>query len=172
MIHIIFPFLTKLGLFWLTGHVIPAQEHFASSLISQKICLAIDQLEWQENSTSNRRVLLFTPMGEFHEIPLLFMSYLLKKNGVPYVYMGSAVSIETLSYYCTHKPVKELYFHLITNLTRCDIDEYLRQLADAFPDKQIHCSGISCNASVRVPANVNVLKTDEELLKYSECANI
>jgi hypothetical protein len=106
-------------------------------------------------------------MGEFHEIPLLFMSFLLKQNGIPYVYMGSAVTIETLNFYCRHQSVTELYFHLITNLTKYDIDQYLQKLADAFPDKQIICSGVSCNASVRVPKNVKILVTDEELLKYA-----
>jgi len=168
ILHIVFPFLNKLGLFWLTGHVIPAQEHFASYFISQKTCIAIDQLPRKENIKTNRRVLLFTPMGEFHEIPLLFMSFLLKQNGIPYVYMGSAVTVETLIFYCRHQSVTELYFHLITNLTKYDIDEYLQKLADAFPDKQIICSGVSCNASVRVPKNVKILMTDEELLEYSK----
>jgi DNA-binding transcriptional MerR regulator len=171
ILHIVFPFLNKLGLFWLTGHVIPAQEHFASSFISQKICIAIDQLQPKENIKTSRRVLLFTPMGEFHEIPLLFMSYLLKKNGIPFVYMGSAISIETLSFYCRHQSATELYFHLITNLTKCDIDSYLQKLADTFPDKQIFCSGVACNASVRVPKNVKILMTDEELMEYSKCAD-
>ena len=171
ILNIVFPFLNKLGLFWLTGHVIPAQEHFASSFIAQKTSMAIDQLPRKDNINTNRRVLLFTPMGEFHEIPLLFMSFLLKKNGIPYVYMGSAVSIETLSFYCRHQSATELYFHLITNLTKYDIDEYLQMLSEAFPDKQIFCSGVSCNASVRVPKNVKVLVTDEEMMEYSKCAD-
>ena len=171
ILKVIFPFLEKLGLFWLTGHVIPAQEHFASALITQKICLAIDQLPKHKNAKTNRRILLFQPSGEYHEIPLLFMAYQLKKNEIDYVYMGSSVRIETLGSFCAEVPVTELYFHLITNLTRNDIDTYLHQLVEAIPDKQIFCSGFSCNASVQVPANVRILKTNEELMEYSKLGN-
>src|ERR1700744_5243822 len=35
--RVIFPFLTRIGLLWLSGHLVPAQEHFASAVIRQKL---------------------------------------------------------------------------------------------------------------------------------------
>lgn len=167
VLQILFPFLQKLGLFWLTGHVIPAQEHFASALITQKMYVEIDRLFDVPKSSPNRSVLLFSPIGEHHEIPLLFMHYLLRKNGVRSVYLGSSVSIETIQLYCSQHTVSEMYFHLITNLTRLDIDEYMLQLSTSFADKQIHCSGNACNVCTESYRNIHVLKSDDELLRYA-----
>ncbi|MFM7840040.1 MAG: MerR family transcriptional regulator, partial [Chitinophagaceae bacterium] len=77
--HVIFPFLKKLGLFWLTGHVLPSQEHFASSLLMHCLLREIDALPSPVKSPTQRNILLFTPQGEQHEIPLLYTYYLLKK---------------------------------------------------------------------------------------------
>ena len=37
LIHVIYPFLNNIGMLWMTGNVIPAQEHFASNIIRNKI---------------------------------------------------------------------------------------------------------------------------------------
>ena len=102
--------------------------------------VAIDGLEKPANNC-DRKVLLFTPVGELHEIPLLFMHYMLKKNGVPHIYLGKNVSMEMLEMVCRQNNVSELYFHVITNLTRCDMKEYVCRLSRLFPDKEIIFSG-------------------------------
>jgi DNA-binding transcriptional MerR regulator len=43
MLEIIYPFLDKLSLLWLTGSINPVQENFMSYLIRQKIIVAIDK---------------------------------------------------------------------------------------------------------------------------------
>src|ERR1700750_1867721 len=35
--QVLFPFLNKIGLLWSTGHIVPAMEHFGSSLIRKKM---------------------------------------------------------------------------------------------------------------------------------------
>ena len=60
IIKVLFPLLKRIGLLWLTGNVIPAQEHFASALIVKKMLVAIDGLEKPANNCE-RKVLLFHP---------------------------------------------------------------------------------------------------------------
>ncbi|MET0636031.1 MAG: MerR family transcriptional regulator [Chitinophagaceae bacterium] len=86
--EIIFPFLEKIGILWQTGHIMPAQEHFVTNVIRQKIIVAIDNLGI---STGERTCILFLPEGEYHELGLLFLSYLLKKNNHKVVYLGSNI---------------------------------------------------------------------------------
>ena len=50
MIEIINPFLEKLSVLWLTGSINPAQEHFISCLIRQKIIVAIDKVPFVTDS--------------------------------------------------------------------------------------------------------------------------
>ncbi|MBC7851312.1 MAG: MerR family transcriptional regulator [Chitinophagaceae bacterium] len=166
-LDVFFPFLNKLGLFWLTGHIIPAQEHFATAIMVRKLLLAIQQLPDPASSPNTRRVLVFSPVGEEHEIPLLFMRYMLHKNGVNVIYMGKCVTPESLSFYCEEHDVNELYFHLITNLTKSDINQYIKLLSARFPAKAITCSGFSCKGIQCDLPNIRVLNTGTELMAFA-----
>jgi len=42
MLNIIYPFLTKIGFLWQIDSINPAQEHFMTNLIRQKLIVAID----------------------------------------------------------------------------------------------------------------------------------
>lgn len=83
--ELIYPFLEKVGILWSIGQINPAQEHFMSCLIRQKVIAAIDHLA---NPTSGDKYLLMLPEGEHHEIGLLIAQYLLKANGKCVYYMG------------------------------------------------------------------------------------
>jgi DNA-binding transcriptional MerR regulator/methylmalonyl-CoA mutase cobalamin-binding subunit len=95
MIHTIYPFLQKVGVMWQVGDVHPAQEHFISNLIRQKLITAIDSL-YSPQKESDPKVILFLPEGELHELGLLFYSYLLKEMGYPVIYLGQSVPAEDL----------------------------------------------------------------------------
>ncbi len=166
--QVVWPFLRKIGLLWLTGNVVPAQEHFASAIITKKLLVAANGLESPlPPAAGARQVLLFTPPGEFHEMPLLFMRYLMKKNGTPTLYFGPNISLEDLKTTCSRQPVTHLYFHLVTNLLRCEPDQYIQQLTDAFPGKTIVFSGSrGVDLSFRHP-RVRVLTGLEEMQAFA-----
>lgn len=173
--RILFPFLNKIGLLWMTGHVVPAMEHFASALIRKKILVALDgqKPHYPKNGPSTPLrtgpvVLLFTPEHEHHELPILMMQYLLRKNNIKAVLMGKHISIETLAEYCRQQPVTHLYTHIITYLHRYDLSEYIAALSKRFIDKQIILSGHIVKAQQRNFVNVRVLKNDEEMATWFE----
>ena len=66
MIEIVYPFLEKIGVLWLTNNITPAQEHFISLLIRQKIIVAIDALPLAPKTA--KKAVLFLPENELHEI--------------------------------------------------------------------------------------------------------
>jgi DNA-binding transcriptional MerR regulator len=82
---LVYPFLEKVGILWTIGQINPAQEHFMSCLIRQKIIAGIDRLP---TSKDGKKFLLFLPEGEHHEIGLLMANYLLKKKGARVYFMG------------------------------------------------------------------------------------
>jgi DNA-binding transcriptional MerR regulator len=175
ILQVCFPLLSKIGLLWLAGKAMPAQEHFASALVIKKLLLAIEELDPPLPSPmARRRVLLFTPAGELHEIPILFMQYMLKKKGVPYLYVGSNTDALILKTICRQQDeltagnrITQLYFYLVTNLLRTDLGSYLQQLSDLFPDKEIVFAGAKTNSHIaRIPRNVRLLKNAEELEKF------
>jgi len=103
MLEIIYPFLEKVGILWLTDKVTPAQEHFMSNLIRNKLIVAIESLPLA--GPEAKKVILFLPENELHEIALLFYCYLCKKEGLRTYYLGQTVPYASLkSIYAEHTP--------------------------------------------------------------------
>ena len=55
MIEVVYPFLDKLSVFWLTGSISPIQENFITNLIRQKLITAIDK-EPVPKKTANQEI--------------------------------------------------------------------------------------------------------------------
>ncbi len=161
---IVYPFFNKIGLLWLTNHLLPAQEHFCTFLIQKLIISAINALPAADNN--KYRVFLFTPVKEMHDLPLLLAKYVFKKQGIKSIMAGSNCTIETVKYCCTHQPVTHLYFHLITNFTNCDINAYVKELSEEFADLKIIASGLALKDITSLPSNMQVLHSVHELLNF------
>ena len=141
--EIIYPFLEKIGLLWQTQNITPAHEHFMSNLIRQKLMVAIDGLPLPPRT--GRKILLFLPEGELHELGLLFYYFLTRKAGWRTYYLGQNVPHgDLLSVYNVHKP--EVLLTSITTSTSGDIKFYLRRLEEDFPDATILAAGYQVHA--------------------------
>ncbi|MBN3521289.1 MerR family transcriptional regulator [Algoriphagus lutimaris] len=138
MLNIIYPFLSKIGLLWQTGAINPAQEHFISNLVRQKLIVAIDG---QIPSVSGKKFLLFLPEGELHEISILFASYLIKSKGHKVIYLGQSTPKRDLD--AVYELVEPDY--ILTVMTSCPPDdspqEYIDYLSTRFSKSQIFVSG-------------------------------
>ncbi len=137
---IVFPFLRQLGNMWQVGVVSPAQEHFISNLIRQKIIVEIDKLG-MGTPVSNKLALLFLPNNELHEMGLLYAHYLCRKSGLRCLYLGQSMPFEDLmSVYSSAEPDI-----LITILTSCFNSEetiaFLNKVKAAFTKSKIYISG-------------------------------
>jgi DNA-binding transcriptional MerR regulator len=159
-----YPFLTKIGMLWVTNHVIPAQEHFASYIIQNKIIARTEAIATPDYEAP--AIVLFTPAGEHHELPLLFINYLLRKHGWNSIYLGSSISINTLQQLKLTKDIASFYTHIITNLTGLIIDDYFEALCQAFPGKRIIASGAAVTGMQRKFVNVTVLASDDAIYRF------
>jgi len=92
---IIFPFFSRIGIMWQIDSINPAQEHFISNMVRQKLIAAIDNLALKEKANL-QTLLLFLPEEELHELGLLFFNYLLKSKGYRTIYLGQAVPLNDL----------------------------------------------------------------------------
>ena len=91
--HLI-PFLDRIGIMWLIGSINPAQEHFMSNLIRQKIISEIDKQEVPKSK--NPSVLMYLPEHEWHEISLLFYHFLIRSKGFHTFYLGQSLPYDSL----------------------------------------------------------------------------
>ena len=92
--QIIYPFLNHIGILWGTSKVIPAQEHFISNLIRQKIISAIETLPLPSEDAP--RIVLFLLDGEDHDISLLLASFIAKNLGWKVYYLGQKVPVTNI----------------------------------------------------------------------------
>ncbi|MRI01896.1 MerR family transcriptional regulator [Kriegella sp. EG-1] len=90
----IYPFLNQIGILWTTHKAMPAQEHFISNLIRQKIFAAIEKLPLAKEEAP--KILLFLLEDEDHEIGLLLANYIARELGWRVYYLGSKVPIENI----------------------------------------------------------------------------
>jgi MerR family transcriptional regulator, light-induced transcriptional regulator len=133
MIDIIYIFLEKIGLLWVTGSVNPAQEHFISNLIRNKIIVAIDQQAKIINENQSK-FLIFLPEGELHEIGLLFYTYIIKTRGHKVYYLGQSVPFRDLHSIAQIRKPNYLVTSVINPLSDEDFDTFVNNLDTKFPD--------------------------------------
>ena len=143
---VIYPFLEKTGVLWQTGKINPAQEHFVSNLIRQKLIVAIDS-QISKADDNGKRFTLFLPEGELHEIGLLFYSYMLRQMGHKVSYFGQSVPIESLKQ--SEEMIDTNYFltSFTSSIHRLDPNEFLAELTATFPNKPILATGLQIKDS-------------------------
>lgn len=137
-IKIIHPFLVKIGVLWQTGNIHPAQEHFVSNIIKKKLFVAIDALELK---TDSPKFIMFLPEGEYHEIGLLFYTYLVKKNGFYPIYLGQSVPFEDLISANNSYGADYLFTTFVTTLQDFSFSEYVVELSKTFKKQKIFIPG-------------------------------
>lgn len=162
-IHLFYPFMSRLGMNWMADAVRPVHEHFASNFVSGKILQAIHSLE---GATKGRSVILFTPEGEYHEIPTLFIQYLLKKNGYRVTYFGANTGLEAISEYLRLKNADLIHFHVITHLGNTSLNEYTQTLLESFPGKKIIASGPHAVQITLKHPDLKIIRSMESLLAF------
>jgi len=134
MLELIYPFLNKLGVIWLTGTVSPAQENFISALIRQKIIAAIDRLGPGE-SAQMEKILLYLPEGERQELSLLFIHYLLLARHFRVINLGQDISPSDLSTACSL--VQPAY--VCTVISTAFETQSIQQYVDKLQRQQLPC---------------------------------
>jgi len=93
-IQLIYPFLQHVGVLWGINKTMPAQEHFITNLIKQKLISATENLPLANSNSPSLLLYLFE--GEDHEIGLLLANYIAKEMGWKTYYLGSNVPHENI----------------------------------------------------------------------------
>jgi MerR family transcriptional regulator, light-induced transcriptional regulator len=154
MTHIIYPFMTKVGVLWQAGTINPAHEHFITNLVRQKLIVAIDG-QYIPKGTVGKKFLLFLPESEYHEIPLLFSCYLLRAREHHVVYLGQNLPFFDLKIvYDLHQPDYLLAF-MTAFPVQDEIKEYVDRLSNEFKHSKILlCGNQIFNYKGAFPENV------------------
>jgi len=137
---LLFPFLERIGILWLAGTINPAQEHFITNLIRQKLIAAIDH-EGVKTEGTHPRILFYLPEGEFHEIGLLYYNYLARKADFEVLYLGTSVPFRDIIRVDEIRPAQILFTSFVMSPGAGVLAEKIKRLKKAFPDKAVLVSG-------------------------------
>jgi DNA-binding transcriptional MerR regulator len=163
--QIIFPFLERIGVLWMTGHINPAQEHLVSNIIRQKIIVGIDSVG--SHLVVDKTVLCFLPEGEFHELGLLYIHYLLKSRGVKVLYVGSNIPMDDVQYVIREKKPDYLYTHLTSVSNGFNFDRFMTQALRRFEGVPFVVSGLFAQQYEKIlPGQVMLKKSLQEVSEF------
>lgn len=163
--QIIFPFLEKIGILWMTNHIVPAQEHLVSNIIRQKLIAGIDTIS--NRVRLNKTVLLFLPEGEYHELGLLFMNYLLKNRGVNTIYLGCSVPVNDIEYVLKLKHPDYIYTHLTTVGPKFNFDKFIAAVNKKFADTPMVVSGqLTHTYEKKIHPPIHFKKSYSEVMEF------
>lgn len=170
-VHIVYPVLTRIGLWWATNELHPAQEHFISNLFRQKFFAAIDALP--PPKISKNSWLLFLPENEFHDTALLFSNFIIRHSGKKVIYLGENVPFDSLKITAHETNISNLLFFLVRKNDREEDRQFISLLSKNFPDKTIH---IACDISrmegLKMPRNCIPLHSATDLEKQLHRLNV
>ena len=166
MLEIIYPFLDKLSVLWLTGSINPVQENFMSYLIRQKLIVAINSLPLVQGNDI-KKFIIYLPEGEKQELTLLFMHYLLKSRSNQVIYLGQDISVADLIDACKIQQPDYLFTMITETFAKEPVQRYVDKLAENFEDCEILLSGYQMVAQqVTPPPNVHVLRSLNQTLDF------
>jgi DNA-binding transcriptional MerR regulator len=141
VLKLIYPFFEKVGILWQIGSINPAQEHFISNLIRQKMIMAIEGL-MPSISNQSKSFLLFLPEGEHHELGLIFYHYLTKKYNHKVIYLGESVPLDALTEVFKNHKFDYILTSFTTPLPEENFEESVRKLLNNLNDTVLLLSGM------------------------------
>lgn len=159
MLEVIYPFLDKLSLLWLTGSIHAIQESFISNLVRQKLIAALDMIPFAQHAKQS--FILYLPEGESQELSLLFLHYLIRNRGHRVLYLGQNTSLADLGEACNIFQTDYIVTIISEAFTRQSVHQYLHDLKTVCQEKtilitgyQVLVQGISSGAGFRVMKNL------------------
>jgi DNA-binding transcriptional MerR regulator len=163
--NVIFPFFEKIGYYWQVGSIFPAQEHYISNLIRQKLISEMDRLSAQ--TTRDETILFFLHENERHELSLLFYSLLALKTGFKVIYLGQNVPLDDLRSLQLKKKSDLIFTVFLNSLEKEELQDYFKQLSTIFSGKRVFVAGrqVSLHKPV-LPRKFKIISSAKEFEKY------
>lgn len=169
ILKLMYPFFEKIGILWQIGTINPAHEHFISNLLRQKLLTAIDGIVKVINGRIKSFV-LFLPEGEYHELGLIFIHYILRKYQHNVYYLGQTVPFDGLIEITKIKKIDYFVTSIVAALSNEEINKFLIKLSDQFTEQIIFLTGLRVKSiDFTLPQNIipidNISRFKEELDK-------
>jgi len=169
MINLIYPFLQKIGILWLSNSINPAQEHFISNLVRQKLIIGIEQLKYKKINEAKPHYLLFLPEGELHELGLLFAHYILKAREYRVTYLGASVPTKDATMVAKLKSIDIAFLIMTSFPKKRKMQEFVSTLSEQMGDFKVMATGsLAQKIDFPLPENFKILSSVQGLVNLED----
>ncbi|MFZ8835579.1 MAG: MerR family transcriptional regulator [Flavobacteriales bacterium] len=131
VLDVFLPFLSQIGVLWLTNSICPAQEHFISHLMRQELHAAIANCKVQYDDKLPP-IVLYLPEREIHDISLLFIHYLCRIRGIRSIFLGASVPFNDLIQIAEQFPNARFVAYCTTHPSSSESAAYVEMINDEF----------------------------------------
>lgn len=128
--EIVIPLMHEIGLLWQAGTISPAQEHFITFLIKQKLFFNIEKLQALEPTKTDKVFVLYLPENEIHELGLMYLNYEMLSNGYKTIYLGESVPISSLMVMNDYFDNVVFVSYLTVEPTKEALNSYIDEIED------------------------------------------
>jgi DNA-binding transcriptional MerR regulator len=166
MEEILYPLMDKLSVMWIAGSIKGVHENFINNIIRRKLTVEIDKLDYTFNNIC-KRFIIYLPEYEAHELSLLFVYYMLKKNGVNALYLGTQTSLTDV------KDAAEVFKpHFVFTLFNDSFSEtpllpYLQKLQEISNGAEIIITGYqTIHQKSTIPSSFHIINSLNEIKSF------
>jgi methanogenic corrinoid protein MtbC1 len=125
---------------WHTGSADVSSEHFISGIIRRKLMSAYDNLS-PVKSPSGKKILMFLPENEYHDLSLLFYAYVVRSRGHDVLYLGQSTPLPAVDTAVKSWNPDFIITGALSGLSVGDYDEFITGLKRIFPSGSILFAG-------------------------------
>ena len=159
---VILPTFNKIGVLWLTERINPAQEHFLSENVKQKLYSKInDQMQDKYKDTW----LLFLPEHELHDMGLIIAKLILCNLGYNVIYLGSNVPLTAIEKIPELKKIDKVLYFKIANIKKDMLTKMIKKIELVFKDASIYLSTRYYGEEVSRVSNTNIIYHFKDFFK-------
>ncbi len=137
---VVFPFLSRVGVMWHTGSADVSFEHFISGIIRRKLMSAYDSLS-PVKSPAGKKVLMFLPENEYHDLSLLYYAYIVRSRGHDVLYLGQSTPLPAVDTAVKSWNPDFVITGALSGLSVGDYEEFVTGLKRIFPAGSILFAG-------------------------------
>ena len=166
---VVIPLMNEIGLLWQAGTISPAQEHFITFLIKQKLLINTEKVQILEPIRNDKVFVLYLPENEIHELGLMYLNYEILLHGYKTIYLGESVPIDSL------KDMKKYFDNIVyvsyltVQPTKDAIDDYVKSILTEIinANSEIWFLGRMTEFidTKSLPETISIFKSIEDLVK-------
>jgi|GEM_PF-411010 len=170
MEELVNPLLEKMGMMWIAGSISEVHERFVTNLLKNVIIGQVNSCEDNPNNIDKKKIILYLPEGQSHELSILYLHFMLKAKGNEVLMFGTNFSLESLEESLKLVKVDCVITVINEKLQSYSIQRYIERLGEIVgSETRAVLTGYEVLSNqINIPSNIHFVKNIEELLSFND----